>query len=648
MQNNQSLEVLNKWFEFTGFTGERKGKYTIDDFTYECEKGNLRINDIMSRYDSTGRLAVLYCKKLFDKVLLNKRYTAFDLFNSKRAEVESIREMYDLFNSDFILETEQVLINLFNTVFTQFMTTKMIGNSSKSDSVAFLSHLESVIDALFTMNFDLFLSGGCVGELNSFSTKILVVPTLTEALLKAESSPDGIYICYINGHNMEGYFTYILKSNGNILSVNDRVDEHYSGEHRRSRTGRWAENKQWNMFPYAEMVKFEERGYKGKDTTATVTGEMSIYELPEEAWMPLLVGAVLIYLRFKNKPIELPKKYVQNLQQVNLSVASSDVKALIVQDSRLVAQSQLNINFDLPSVLKDVYGKDFDCDSVIKRLGGSEKYYDKESGKGWLETGSFSNMNQFLVDLWGDGFEFDPKSLLATTVPLITNGEDSDTAPFQEMVGTESKMRLQAYFQVRKNLAEYMQKRINDNFIAFGGVVGVKAWFAQAVYANSKKVFEIIYKQAETAKDMGNWVSMDDIVVTKAVGDYNGFRELSLNDLVGDRRFSYRGCVVNGKECSIHFKISCYTWKGIETLVGGPLPKVIDGYVRHRNHDGNSNIDTTDLVSQVHTPMETWGSFSYNENEYHFDINVSFSKSGFNKFMKSGGSADVVLFIAKK
>ena len=76
------------------------------------------------------------------------------------------------------------------------------------------------------------------------STKIQLFNYMADCVLTLQNkAPDGAYICYINNNGTaDGYFAIVIKSNGNLFSVNDRVPERYIGQHTRSRNGRWTED----------------------------------------------------------------------------------------------------------------------------------------------------------------------------------------------------------------------------------------------------------------------------------------------------------------------------------------------------------------------------------------------------------------------
>lgn len=67
-----------------------------------------------------------------------------------------------------------------------------------------------------------------------------------------------------------------------------------------------------------------------------------------------------------------------------------------------------------------------------------------------------------MVDMYGQGFQFDVNTLLRANQHLELPGRKEDDLPNSEFVGDQARMELQAYYAVRKELAEYMADRIHE------------------------------------------------------------------------------------------------------------------------------------------------------------------------------------------
>lgn len=153
------------------------------------------------------------------------------------------------------------------------------------------------------------------------------------ALISLESAADGIYLCYIAEHgSAAGYFGFYLKSNGNLLSVNERVNEAFAGEHKRSRNARWTDEKKYRLFPYSFIMQFSEHDYKGYATKHIIDEDkLSFMELGSDAYMPLILAMVMLNQKYVGRGLDdLPLIYVDSLMPVNLKHIESGSQALMI------------------------------------------------------------------------------------------------------------------------------------------------------------------------------------------------------------------------------------------------------------------------------------------------------------------------------
>ena len=143
---------------------------------------------------------------------------------------------------------------------------------------------------------DLYMRGGHMQPISRFSPKIHVFSSLGECLLAFEAAPDGMYICYIRSNDSaDGYFGFYIKSNGNLLSVHERIDESYPGEHSHHRNHRWVEGKEFALFPYSEVISHSTTDKDGKENVKRdYKGYATQYFISEED----IDGRIVIY--FKN------------------------------------------------------------------------------------------------------------------------------------------------------------------------------------------------------------------------------------------------------------------------------------------------------------------------------------------------------------
>jgi hypothetical protein len=489
------------------------------------------------------------------------------------------------------------------------------------------------MESLEKCNRDLFMSGGKILPITKISTHIHLFQTLAECLMVLEHADDGLYLCYINcGGTADGYFSFFLKSNGNLLSINERIDEAYSGQHSHSRNGRWAESKKYELFPYNYIFDYVEHDYKGYATKHLIDDEkLAFFELGQKAYLPIVVAMIMISRQYVGKMLDMKVKYVDALLPCNIEkIADSDNKLMIVNNSGIVvSHKSVDLSFELDKIIKGGYAKEFDY----------------SNDKNYKETGTFTNSNQMIVELWGDGFSYDPLKLYETNAVLRITGNDleiKDIPP--EFIGTQSRIRLQGYYQIRKQLADYIRDKIHAEWVNFGRTPAVQEWYLKHINNNINEIEKIIVEKylkiQNGEKNLGiNWRTADENVIDIYFEEQkypSGFGNCILNECK-DRYKSEYYCPKTESVCSMFFTIAPKNWNHLELLCGCEVPKIIKGW-NYDGHfgDGNSILDATDLVTQVGTPFEGYEADRYprlyNEEHYgiyfEFKFSIGYSKRG--------------------
>lgn len=194
-------------------------------------------------------------------------------------------------------------------------------------------------------NEDLFLRGGEIKPITNFSTHIHVFERLSECLLALEQAADGLYVCYIENYrgSLDGNFGFFIKSNGNILSINERINESFPGEHKGRRNGSWLDSKKASLFPYSFIVSATDpkeetpdgdvkvkTDYKGYAYNLFIDEDrLAFLNLQPEAYMPLIVAMLMLNSRYANTTTEHMRiRYVDSLLSVNLALPKPGVKEL--------------------------------------------------------------------------------------------------------------------------------------------------------------------------------------------------------------------------------------------------------------------------------------------------------------------------------
>lgn len=625
------LDILEKWAIYSEYDRDQNS-FNLLSNTYGFHKVGKLIEMLLSEYDDTGMLAVIYAKIQFENLLKATKITVWDVLSNPEV-YKAEKNMYELFNTSIITDAENEFIGKLNDIYLKITKGKLIGEDN-GQRKQLLDSIERVVESINKCNVDLFMKHGEIEKIQNVSTKLHIFNTLAECLLNIEKAQDGIYFCFISaGNSADCFFAFFLKSNGTIISVNDRIDEAYIGQHGNSRNGRWTEGKIDGIFPYDYIFKYSQHDYKGYATQYEIDEDkLDLYNLGIEVFMPIVISMLLIALKYSNKDIELPLHYLDSfLPENQLKIESHEL--MVIGDSSLVCNhNNVDLNFDNNKILSGDYAEEFE-------------YREDRSYK---ETGTFTNYNQIMVDLWSEGFVFDTSSVFSTNnVACLMDNESKSYVP--EFIGTEKRMRLQVYKESRMQLANYINDKIYAAWIEFGKTDAMKEWYRTALLENKDFLHKFFYDYENTVisgeekpTHLG-WVRTDAITVYIIQGDtYPSGVMLSSDCIINCKRKGEHEwkwlCSVNDCVCNTWFVVRPRTWKDIEYLIGKECPKILKGWLRdgHRT-SGNPLLDSTDAVETVKTPFE-YRNQSYDDRYYQsyydFEFAFGFSKSGWNKIRK--------------
>ena len=214
--------------------------------------------------------------------------------------------MWDIFMSEDFSVVEKQFLDTIDSLASKIVGVKQIGERDlEKERAALFDSIVSVTEELTKCKTSLYLKGGQIQPIKNFSTSIHVFDRLAECLLALEQAPDGMYLCYITcGGTADGYFGLYIKSNGTILSLSERIDEAYPGQHRNSRNGRWSEEKKYNLFPYNFMFSFSEHDYLGYAKNHIIDdSQLAFCNLEPEAYMPIILAMVMIANKYAKADI---------------------------------------------------------------------------------------------------------------------------------------------------------------------------------------------------------------------------------------------------------------------------------------------------------------------------------------------------------
>lgn len=622
------IDILEKWAEYVNYD-EEQTCFNLLNYDYETNKRTKQLTHIINDYDESGILAILTIKRLFEAIIKDSKISLLDAMDHPE-EIKKHLEMREYLNCPEIKEAEDVFIDKIKQLALKVISKDLIGKFDDENftNKVFL-HVDNVIQTIDKCKIEFYQQGGEFTEITNFSTNIHVFPSLAECLITLSNAPDGMYLCYIDiMQTSDSYFGFFIKNNGNLLSINDRIDEAYKGQHStlNRRNGRWASKKADLIFPYEFVVNFDNYDHTGYSHTYNINKDnLDMFKMEEDTFLPILIAMVLLVKKLStiNKKQYEPV-YLDSLLEINKPLLDVNKNNLMVIENSSIVQHHKNINLD------------FDYDKVID---GS--IADEFNGTG-DEHLSTENRGQLFVDLYGKDFKIQPT--LLSTQKLIGN---SDYNYIPEFVGSEKKLRLGAYVEIRKQLADYIYQQMYEEYERFGGIAAVKAWYEALVNENLEKFRQMAiehyvkYRKGEARKYSGNWqpaskeenyyIAIDDnmFCANYRINQYNYDKQAYLD-------------LDNEKPCYIFFRFIPRNYKGIEQLFNIEVPKIVKGWNKDGNNISTNNLlNAFDAVEGINVPFESSCSnrpeYADKNAYYDFSFAFGFSKSGLKKYCKSLG-----------
>lgn len=677
----RAVDILKKWLEYAEYDPEQR-THNLLSVKYDYHRVCANISSFLG-YDPTGEIAVMYAKHRFASILKDSKVNAFDVVADPDCLKDEM-EMWRTFNSPDFVAIENTVLDRFDDLLRQVVPTQMLGNRDmEAERDALFGSIEAVVDALHKCNVDLFLRGGDIGRIHHFSTHIHVFNQLAECLLAIEKAADGIYLCYISaGGSVDGYFGFFLKSNGTILSINERINESYPGEHKNHRNNRYAENKKYQLFPYNYIFSFEGSDYKGYATQHIIDEEqLAFFKLTPKAYLPLVIAMVLLSNRYAECDLSaMEQKYVDSLLPVNLALPCPSTQALTVTgDSQLAA---VNKAFSVPVNEQDICTGTYNhllCRPRSKKEADESQFYDYK----WMEENLF-------IQLYADGFQLDSDALLESNrhlkrLPAAQLATTKET-PNAEFVGTKERLTAIAYMDGREQLAQYIRERMFEEYMSIGGTPFIDKWWQKTIQDNKQQIFQLCvqrYQQSETRRsdapvgknniDVFMYLDQKHVPESFRICRFFPFNERPFTRS-GSIDYSNVLCPITGQKASQYFSFSIDDWMQISEIAGmEDIPKILKGYKRcgHRGY-GNSILNATDPMTELGTPFEeeeirknrrlwdkaTWSSYYFHrwhaishepgktwddmvpedalpwKAEMSFSFSVGFSKRGLNQLLK--------------
>ena len=217
------MDVLEKWAVYSKYDREQT-RFNLMNMEYKFHTIGKQVEKLLAEYDSTGMLAVLYVKRQFELMLTDAKISLLDVLVNPNSYKDE-KEMYAMFNEDVVVKAENEFIGKLNQIYLHVTKDKLIGEN-KEQKQQILDSIGNVVNSINKCKVDMFAKGGRIKAVTHIDTQLHVFNTLAECLLTVEKAEDGIYFCFISaGDSADCFFSFFFKSNGTIISVNDRIDE---------------------------------------------------------------------------------------------------------------------------------------------------------------------------------------------------------------------------------------------------------------------------------------------------------------------------------------------------------------------------------------------------------------------------------------
>lgn len=643
------IELLNYWLNLTKFD-ENQTSFNIFSNDWEFNSKNKNLITFFNEWDQSGTIPILYTKFLFNNIVKTKSFTIFDLLENKIENINEFKNLYHQFNSDEFKEIEKNFIEIFESILAQLNTPKLIGNL---DTNILLSCATNILEEVLKLKIDVYKKGSIVKPFTNFSNQIHVFETLSQCLLTLENSLDGVYLCYISKNNSpDGYFGFYIKNNGNLFSINERLEERYIGQNKSKRNHRYAEDKAYELFPY-EIFDFQGEDYKGYATEHKIDKtKLTFDHIDVKSLMNIIIMFYLLNAKYSNKMVEGEEVYINSLFDVNVRTAIDFNKNELVpysNSSVLVKQHKdFEIKFD-----KQYY------------LNGSLcNQFNRSSGKKYNEYGLFQNINQGMVEKFGQDFDIEAslKDIFETDRTKLLLDSDigseikvkDDYVFDNEFIGNRNQLELQAFFMSRKKLANHIIDKQLESFRKFGGLEKLKEWYENLLISNIEIIKEKcieVYKNREAGKVNLHCGINNEHEINFSWVKYSNLDEKDNYYLLGSSKCNNINHIKypytwgdkiqnkdldNQKESFHFFKFIMINLKHLEEFFKIGFPDFCEGYYcpchDFKPYTGNSILDLVDPVDELYSIL------NYKNNKetfFNFDFYIGFSKSNFNRMLKT-------------
>lgn len=361
-----TARILNEWASVLEFNPDQKS-FDLGNFSLDIHIAGETMKKLIEKFDESGELSVLYAKQFYMNYLKHVSIKLFDLFESDSDDLKIYRNLYDTMRSEAVRTIEDRWIAAVSTILNR-LGIHLLAN--QFDTSVLYSNVSDIVNDITKCNIDVFGKGDITHSNFIYCTTIHTFNTLAECILNLSYNSNGIYLCYISLDGApDGYFTYIYKCGSTMISINDRVNESYRGQHNKSRNNRWMEYKGYNIFPYKLIEYGDERDYKGYATSMKLSDDASLSLSDQGVDASKIVLTMIILQNFIENKMDFDEyelSYSDVLLNANRSeLFDSHSTELMVVKNNEVVQYHDAIDF---KISKDdvILGID-ECDPIVSK-----------------------------------------------------------------------------------------------------------------------------------------------------------------------------------------------------------------------------------------------------------------------------------------
>lgn len=435
------LDILSYWLKWANFD-ENQRTFSMINNSYDLHQITILAKECLEKYDKTGALSTLLIKEKFNSVLKSTRVKLWDVV-SDIDKFESDMNMYKLLNSDVVGQAEKELCGALSKIYSSITGVGLLDGDKE---FAIASEIENCLRDIDRLRIDIYSKNGQPIRLDKYNKNIFVFNTLSEAILTMGKAKDGVYLCYIDIlQSADSYFALFVKSGLNLISFNDRINEKYPGQHEvlNHRNGRWSLDKRDSIFPYDAILEYSNRCSKGVAMQYNLKSNedrtISFADFKDTVnFSNLALTLLLLNMRYNNKVIDGELITTSGFKGDNIKVleAKSDKlknELMIVGDTQLVLKDKLRIDVDFTEEdVMNSFTKNDKVEAILKYADGFK-----------LEKSGIFDENEFKQLVDGE-----LHSDIRTVHP--------------EYVGSIGRIRNGAMYTARKQLADYIERKLNE------------------------------------------------------------------------------------------------------------------------------------------------------------------------------------------